>query len=111
MEIMTLYIMVGVITLAVCFMIVFSILGKHKDFINNATQIKKGMTMGEVVNLMGEVPTTKENNGNQMILIWEKNQWKGIQNGGTLTRAVKVVFEKDKVVSVTTKNLDKSTFW
>lgn len=60
---------------------------------------------------MGEEPTTKENNNKQTILVWEKSQWKGIQNGGTLTRSVKVVFENNKVVSVTTKNLDKSTFW
>lgn len=111
MEIITPYIIVGVITLSIVFAVVFSITGKHKNFINNALQIQKGMSMSEVVDLMGEAPTTKENNDRQTILIWEKNQWKGIQNGGTLTRSVKVVLENNKVISVTTKNLDKSTFW
>lgn len=111
MEIMIPCIIVGVITLTICFVIIFSITGKHKSFINNASQIQNGMTMNEVVDLMGESPTTRENNNNQTILVWEKSQWKGIQNGGTLIRSVKVVFENNKVVSVTTKNLDKSTFW
>lgn len=111
MEIMIPCIIVGIISLIIVFAIIFSITSKHKNFINNASQIQTGMLMSEVIDLMGENPTTKEINGTQTILIWEKDQWKGIQNGGTLTRAIKVVFENNKVISVTTKNLDKSTFW
>jgi len=104
-------IIVGVITLVIVFVIIFSITGRHKDFIENAQQIENGMSISEVVTIMKEEPTTREQSNGQTILIWEKSQWKGIQNGGTLTRAIKVVFKNDKVVSVSTKNLDKSTFW
>ena len=84
--------------------------GRHKDFINRAQSISKGMTIDEVLNIMGEA-TSEEHDGNKLILIWEKSQWKGIQNGGTVTRGVKVVFVKDKVVSISHKNLNESTFW
>lgn len=83
---------------------------RHKSFINNAQEIEQGMTKDEVLSIMGE-PTSKEYDGNKEILIWEKSQWKGIQNGGTVTRGVKVVIVNNKVVSVSNKNLDKSTFW
>lgn len=72
MEIITPYIKVGVITLSIVFAVIFSITGKHKNFINNALQIQKGMSMSEVVDLMGEAPTTKENNNRQTILIGKR---------------------------------------
>ena len=77
---------------------------RHKDFINNAESIHNGMSKDEVMRIMGQ-PTTAETDGNKIILIWEKNQWKGILGGGTLTRSLKVVFIDNKVTSVLTKNL------
>ena len=83
---------------------------RHKDFINDAETLSQGMSKNEVLSIMGE-PTSKEVDGDKEILTWEKSQWKGIQNGGTVTRGVKVVIVDNKVVSISNKNLDKSTFW
>lgn len=104
-------IIVGIISLVIVFIVIFAITGKHKNFIINANQITNGMTENDVLDTLGEQPTSRENDGNKTILIWEKSQWKGIQNGGTLVRSLKVVLQNGKVVSVSSKNLDKSTFW
>lgn len=101
---------VGGICLILVFIFVYLWCKRHKNFINNAQNIHNGMSKDEVLSIMGQ-PTTEERDGNKLILFWEKNQWKGIQNGGTVTRAVKVVFVNNKVISVSNKNLDKSTFW
>ena len=101
---------VGVICFILVFVFVYMLTKKHKDFIHNAKSIKNGMSKDNVIRIMG-IPTAEERDGNKLILIWEKNQWKGIQNGGTLTRAIKVVFLNNEVISISNKNLDKSTFW
>ena len=101
---------VGGICLVLVFIFVYLLCKRHKNFINNAQNIHNGMSKDEVLSIMGQ-PTTEERDGNKLILIWEKNQWKGIQHGGTVTRAVKVIFVNNKVISVSNKNLDKSTFW
>lgn len=101
---------IGLAILIIVLIIVFSISGKHKSFIDNAQSIKQDMTINEVMDIMNEPPTSQEILDGKTILLWEKSQWKGMINGGTLTRSLKVVFINDKVVSVSTKNLDKSTF-
>lgn len=109
-EYMAIPLLFGGITLLVTIIIVVMWCKRHKDFINNAEALEQGMSKSEVLSIMGE-PTSKEYDGNKEILIWEKSQWKGIQNGGTVTRGVKVVIVNNKVVSISNKNLDKSTFW
>lgn len=93
--------------------IVFCVLWskRHSDFIKKAESIKVGMTGDDVLSIMGCSATTAEEDGDKTIAIWEKSQWKGIQHGGTVTRAIKVVFVNGKVTSVSSKHLDKSTFW
>lgn len=59
MEIMIPCIIVGVITLTICFVIIFSITSKHKNFINNASQIQNGMSMSEVMGFNGRRTNNK----------------------------------------------------
>lgn len=110
MEYMGLSITLGVVALIIVIIIVVFVCGSHMGFIEHAKSIKEGMTQEEVINIMGE-PTSREKSGSKTVLIWEDTQWKGIQHGGTLTRSVKVFFQKNIVVSISYKNLDKSTFW
>ncbi len=109
-EYLSMPLLVGGIALLLVVVIVVLWSSRHKEFVNSAKEIYSGMSRSEVISIMGE-PTSKEYIGDEEILIWEKSQWKGIQNGGTVTRAVKVVLVDDIVVSVSNKNLDKSTFW
>jgi outer membrane protein assembly factor BamE (lipoprotein component of BamABCDE complex) len=101
---------VGVVIILIVIFVLIAITGEHKNFIKNAQLLKEGMTLKEVIDIMG-YPTSKEKDDDKTILIFEKSQWKGIQHGGTVTRAVKVVFKEEKVVSISNKNLDQSTFW
>lgn len=110
MEYLAMPLIVGIIMLVIVFIIIANWSGRHKDFIENVNNLEEGMSKQEVLDIMGE-PTSEELDGKKDILIWEKSQWKGIQNGGTVTRSVKVVIKNDKVISIVTKNLDKSTFW
>lgn len=103
-------ILVGIICIALLFIFVFFWCSRHKDFINNAKRIEKGMSKDRVLNIMGE-PTSKENYYNKEIIIWEKRQWKGFLHGGTLTRTLKVSFINNYVSDISYKNFDKSTFW
>lgn len=100
----------GIIVMIIVVFILIAITGGHKDFINKAQALKEGMTLKEVIDIMG-YPTIKEKDDDKVILIFEKSQWKGIQHGGTVTRAVKVVLKNDKVISISDKNLNQSTFW
>lgn len=84
---------------------------RHRDFINRAKSIKLDMPAEGVFSIMGCSATTIEEDGDKVIAIWEKNQWKGIQHGGTITRSIKVTFADERVVSISSKNLDSSTFW
>ncbi len=68
------------------------------------------MTVDEVLEIMGCSATTAEEDDDKMTAIWEKSQWVGIFRGGTVTRAVKVVFVNGLVVSVSNKNLDESVW-
>ena len=101
---------VGLIMLFIVCTFVFAWCSKHNSFIKNAKSIQKGMSKNMVLTIMG-TPTTVQNNDELEILTWEKNQWKGIQNGGTLTRSIQVTFENNRVIQIVTKNLDVSTFW
>lgn len=105
------YIVVGILCLFFIFFFVYLICKRHIDFIEAAKNIKQGMTYDEVISIMKIPPTSTEHDDDKKILIWEKNQWKGIQHGGTLTRAVKITFKNNIVISIATKNLDKSTFF
>lgn len=100
----------GIIALAVIFTIIYFVCKRHSDFIRKADKIKSGMSVDEVLQIMGCAATTTEENGDRLVAEWEKSQWKGIQNGGTLVRSIKVVFVNGRVDSVIGKNLDKSTF-
>lgn len=101
----------GVVALVAVFIFVYLWCKRHNDFIAKATAIKNGMTLDEVLSVMGCSATTAEEDGSRLVAVWEQSQWKGIQNGGTLVRSIKVVFEDGIVVSVVGKNLDKSTFF
>ena len=109
-EYMAMPFIIGGIFLLIVIVIVANVCKGHRDFIDNAYQLEESMSKSEVIDIMGE-PTSIEKDGKKQILIWEKSQWKGIQNGGTVTRGVKVVIVNNKVVSISNKNLDKSTFW
>lgn len=104
-------ILVSLVALVILFICVIAWSRKHKKFINKSSNISLGMTKSQVISIMGGYPTSTERNGDKEILIWEKNQWKGIAHGGTLTRGVKVVFLNGKVYDISSKNMDKSTFW
>lgn len=104
-------IIVGIVFIILIFVVVFAITGRHKDFIRKANRITNGMTINEVINILEESPTSRETDGDKKMLIWEKSQWRGMLRGGTLVRSLKVVFQNGKVISVSTKNLDKSPFW
>ncbi len=97
----------GVILVSV---LICTISERHRSFVNKANLISKGKTFDEVLDLMGH-ETSKEKIDGKTIMVWEKRQWKGLLYGGTLTRSVKVFFDKnDKVVFVSTKNLDKPIY-
>ena len=111
MNFQILAIIITILGISLIFLFIFLWSKRHRDFISNANEISQGMTYDEVLSIMKVSPTSTEEDGDKKIAIWEKNQWKGIQNGGTLTRSVKVVFKDDVVVSISNKNLDKSTFY
>lgn len=83
----------------------------HEHFIETAEKIKVGMSTVEVKSIMGDQTNSMEQYGDTLILIWERNQWRGFTRGGTLTRSVKVTFTNEKVTSIATKNFHKHTFW
>lgn len=53
-----------------------------------------------------EQPALKDEEDGKLIIIYEKTQWRGFLRGGTIVRSVKVTLVDEKVVKVTTKNMD-----
>lgn len=89
---------------------IFSSAKKHKEFIRKAKSIQKNMTFDEVKKIMYINIVSIENDGNRTIVTCEKRQWKGFFFGGTLTRAIKIVFENDLVLYTVSKYLDVPIF-
>ncbi|HCW81417.1 MAG TPA: hypothetical protein DHG49_01525 [Clostridiales bacterium] len=53
-----------------------------------------------------EQPALKDEEDDKLIITYEKTQWRGFLRGGTIVRSVKVTLVDERVVKVTTKNMD-----
>lgn len=92
--------------------IYFLWLQRHVIFIERARSIEYGMTLEQVKSIMKAPYSFKEVEGDKFSLVWEKRQWKGFIHGGTITRRIKVVFNKDEIVLYTqTRYFDISVYF
>lgn len=100
-----------ILSIGIIFLTVFLQFKRHNNFMKSSLSIKKGMTLTNVSLIMQKPAASTEENGKNTIVIWEKRQWKGMFYGGTVTRNVKVIFENNLVVSVTTTNFAVPIFF
>lgn len=88
------------------FLIISIIAQKHALFINTAKSVCLGATAEELQKIFGEPTSKEEEEDGKLIITYEKTQWRGFLRGGTIVRSVKVTLVDEKVVKVTTKNMD-----
>lgn len=103
-------ILIGLVTLigfAVLFLILSLTAERHYQFKDNCKFVKEGTTLDSLEVLFGTKPANwvKEDDG-KLTITYEKTQWRGFLRGGTIVRSVKVTLVDEKVVKVTTKNMD-----
>ena len=79
---------------------------RHFNFIELTKSIQQGASIEELQNMFEEQPALKDEEDGKLIIIYEKTQWRGFLRGGTIVRSVKVTLVDEKVVKVTTKNMD-----
>lgn len=79
---------------------------KQYQFKENIRYIEENITLDSLEVILGTKPANWEQDEDKLIIIYEKNQWRGFLRGGTIVRSVKVTLIDEKVVKVTTKNLD-----
>jgi hypothetical protein len=65
-----------------------------------------GATAEELQKIFGEPTSKEEEDDGKLQITYEKTQWRGFLRGGTIVRSVKVTLVDEKVVKVTTKNMD-----
>ena len=88
------------------FLIVSIIAQRHALFINTAKSVCLGATAEELQKIFGDSTSKEEEDDGKLIITYEKTQWRGFLRGGTIVRSVKVTLVDEKVVKVTTKNMD-----
>jgi len=67
-------------------------------FRDNCQRIVRGMTVSEVVAIMGAPSYQKDHADGSCEYVYEKSEWKGWMRGGTRTRRMEVVFSSDGIV-------------
>lgn len=96
----------GLVGVALGFLIISIIAQKHALFINTAKSVCLGATAEELQKIFGEPTSKEEEEDGKLTITYEKTQWRGFLRGGTIVRSVKVTLVDEKVVKVTTKNMD-----
>ena len=96
-----------IIGFALCLLLLSLIAERQYQFKDNCKFVKEGTTLDSLEVLFGTKPANwvKEDDG-KLIITYEKTQWRGFLRGGTIVRSVKVTLVDEKVVKVTTKNMD-----
>ena len=82
----------ALIGFGVLFLILSLTAERHFNFIKKTKSIQQGASI--------------EEEDGKLIIIYEKTQWRGFLRGGTIVRSVKVTLVDERVVKVTTKNMD-----
>ena len=67
-------------------------------FRDSCQRIVVGMSVQDVVSIMGQPSYGKEHENGSYDLIYEKSEWKGWMRGGTQVRRMEVVFSSDDIV-------------
>ncbi|MFQ7031016.1 MAG: hypothetical protein ACLRSG_06120 [Christensenellales bacterium] len=96
----------ALIGFGVLFLILSLTAERHFNFIELTKSIQQGASIEELQNMFEEQPALKDEEDGKLIIIYEKTQWRGFLRGGTIVRSVKVTLVDEKVVKVTTKNMD-----
>lgn len=102
-------ILIGLVTLigfAVLFLILSLTAERHYHFIEKIKLLQQSTTAEELQKTFGEPTSKEEEDDGKLIITYEKTQWRGFLRGGTIVRSVKVTLVDEKVVKVTTKNMD-----
>ena len=96
----------ALIGFGVLFLILSLTAERHSNFIELTKSIQQGASIEELQNMFEEQSASKEEEDDKLIITYEKTQWRGFLRGGTIVRSVKVTLVDEKVVKVTTKNMD-----
>lgn len=91
---------------AICLLLLSLTARKQYQFKENIRYIEENITLDSLEVILGTKPANWEQDEDKLIIIYEKTQWRGFLRGGTIVRSVKVTLIDEKVVKVTTKNLD-----
>ena len=98
---------VGALFAVICGIFITAVIvQRHALFINYAKSIQQDMLFEELKTMFSTMPATNEQDGETLIITYEKTQWRGFLRGGTIVRSVKVTLVGEKVVKVATKNMD-----
>ena len=79
---------------------------RQYQFKDNVNFVKEGTTLDSIEVLFGTKPSNWIKDDDKLIITYEKTQWRGFLRGGTIVRSVKVTLVDERVVKVTTKNMD-----
>ena len=90
----------------VLFLILSLTAERHFNFIELTKSIQQGASIEELQNMFEEQSALKDEEDGKLIITYEKTQWRGFLRGGTIVRSVKVTLVDERVVKVTTKNMD-----
>ena len=80
------------------------------QFRDNSRKIQNGMTVRDVVGIMGPPSFQKQHTNGSFEYVYEKSEWKGWFRGGTAVRRMEIVFDTNGVVVSVGRNAncDKS---
>ena len=95
-----------IIGFALCILFLSMIAKRQYQFKDNANFVKEGTTLDSIEVLFGTKPANWIKDDGKLTITYEKTQWRGFLRGGTIVRSVKVTLVDEKVVKVTTKNMD-----
>ena len=96
----------ALIGFGVLFLILSLTAERHFNFIELTKSIQQGASIEELQNMFEEQSALKDEEDGKLIITYEKTQWRGFLRGGTIVRSVKVTLVDERVVKVTTKNMD-----
>ncbi|MBQ9084172.1 MAG: outer membrane protein assembly factor BamE [Clostridia bacterium] len=79
-------------------------------FRDSSRRIQQGMTVKDVVGIMGPPSFQKQHLNGSFEYVYEKSEWKGWFRGGTAVRRMEVVFDPNGIVISVgrNENCDKS---
>ena len=91
---------------AICLLLLSLTAKRQYQFKENIRYIEENITLDSLEVILGTKPANWEQDGETLIITYEKTQWRGFLRGGTIVRSVKVTLVGEKVVKVATKNMD-----